>query len=631
MDLFLIGLIYLAFFLVGEKVCGICKLQFKESAEAAVFCTALGLVVVALTTMILAFLGWMYPVTPWVLLALIYLSRARAVAHLARSFFGRLRNWPRMRIFTSLGWFGAFNLMILGTLIVLAFSLALVPATKTDALVYHLAVPKAFLENHGIVNLPNNIYSFFPLLFDMIYLFCLALGNDTLAQLAGLGMTFLLLGALTLYYRQNFSSRYAPLVPVLYFSTPTFFLISFSAYVDLQVAAFSFLAFYAWHLWRTRESRGWFWLMAIFAGSAAATKLTAYIIVPLVILGIVLQGVKKGRPADILKNILLLAVIVAAFLFPWWARNYYFTGNPFAPLFMQFFETGDGINWDISRSLAQLSYYSAFGMGRDFTDVLLLPFHLTFFSEYNSLKFDGKIGILFLLLLPALFWLKKRSLPLLVCFLTLLLFWFVHFQYIRLLGSAFAFLTLLTVAGLEAMTRPGEGAESPPPTTRWRSLIPVGVALGIVFNLGLVGIEWNRLKPLPYLLGQESRDQYLTRHLPSYPLYQKVNRSLGPDEKVLFVYMRNFGYLCDRNFISDTFFEAHTLQTVLEKEASVEGIGSRLKSMGVTHLLFDFKYVFGELSAFTGDQRAALKNFLNAKAQLVEGKNGYYLYRFVVN
>ena len=47
--------------------------------------------------------------------------------------------------------------------------------------------------------------------------------------------------------------------------------------------------------------------------------------------------------------------------------------------------------------------------------------------------------------------------------------------------------------------------------------------------------------------------------------------------------------------------------------------------------MFDFNFVFGQNSAFTVEQREALKQFLNAKAQLVEGKNGYYLYGFMVD
>jgi hypothetical protein len=162
-------------------------------------------------------------------------------------------------------------------------------------------------------------------------------------------------------------------------------------------------------------------------------------------------------------------------------------------------------------------------------------------------------------------------------------------------------------------------------------LVPIALALVVLVNLALIAMEWKRHQPLSYLAGQESREQYLSRQIPGYSLYQKVNQELGPEDKVLMVYMRNFGYLLDRPFVSDTFFEAFTLQTILQDSPDANKISSRLQSRGLTHLLFDFNYVFGESSALSENQRRILKDFLNSKAELLESKNGYALYRFMLN
>jgi hypothetical protein len=638
MDLFLIGVIYLAFFLLGQRLCRLCGLKFSETAESVVFCSALGQITVALITLFFAFLHIITPATAWGMLIVILLIHIKELRTLGKNTLLRIRTQPGIRISSHSGWFGIFNLVILALLILLAISMALAPPFKTDALVYHLAAPKAFLQNQGIVNLPNNIYSFFPQLYEMLFLFCLALGSDSLAQLMGLGTTFLFLAAMTLFFRQMVSRRYAGFVPVLFFSTPTFFLVSHSAYVDLQTGAFSFLAFYTWHLWMIRDERPWFYLMVIFTACAAATKLTAYIIAPLAFFGVVLKAREKNDSSHLIRDLLTLTAVVAIFLFPWFGRNYYYTGNPFAPLFMQFFPASEGINWDISRSLAQLQYYSAFGMGRDLLDFLLLPINLTFYSKSNSLSFDGSIGYLYFALLPGLFWLRKKWLPVAILFAVLLIFWFIHFQYIRLLTSALALFTLLSVAGVEKMTRlpQGEilGSSAAPVSTpwfHWRTLIPIGLAMVTLVNLAMVAKEWKSHQPLSYLLGQESREQYLSRQIPGYSLYQKVNQELGPEDKVLLVYMRNFGYLLDKPFVSDSFFEAFTLQSILQDSPDEDTIRSRLQSRGLTHLLFAFNYVFGELSALNENQRLILKNFLNTNAEIIENKNGYALYRFMLD
>ena len=89
-------------------------------------------------------------------------------------------------------------------------------------------------------------------------------------------------------------------------------------------------------------------------------------------------------------------------------KELFFTGNPVAPFFMNSFGGENSINWDVVRSQMQFQYYSSLGMGRSFLDFLMLPINLTFFSEAHSLKFDGRIGILYLLLIPALLGLESQ-------------------------------------------------------------------------------------------------------------------------------------------------------------------------------------------------------------------------------
>lgn len=109
MALLLFFLTFLAFFLLGDKVCKTWGLRFSEPGEALVFCTALGLVAVSYLTAVLAFTGWITPLSAWILLALIYVSRARksieVLRHLGRwlrpsSFLGRVRRLGRFDQFS---------------------------------------------------------------------------------------------------------------------------------------------------------------------------------------------------------------------------------------------------------------------------------------------------------------------------------------------------------------------------------------------------------------------------------------------------------------------------------------------------------------------------------------------------
>ncbi|MBT3924130.1 MAG: hypothetical protein HOF21_16305 [Nitrospina sp.] len=625
MDALLFLLIFIGFLSVGRVFTrNVWDLNFSSSVEAFVFSSALGSIIASLLITGLVFTGQVSPLTCWALLAILLLS---GIGLWRRLWLDGIKTVFTSPVFFPSSLFKTTAQIILAILFLLALSLALAPAFSTDALVYHLEVPRAFLKAGGLVNLPNNIYSYFPQQIEMVYLFALALGSDSLAQLTGLGIAFLLLCALWQYYRQIGSTGYAWLVPLIFILTPTFFGVASSAYVDLQAATYVFLAFYSWENGCTRKQSGWFFLMALFTGAAVATKLTMIIILPLALLGLAIHGRSHKNTSQVAGQCVVLVLGSLILLLPWLARNYYFTGNPVAPFFLTFFGGENLMNWDITRSQQQFQYYSSFGMGHGVLEFLLLPINLTFFSEPHSLKFDGQIGILYFLLLPALFSLNRKSLPMVVVFLVLLVFWFIQTQYIRLLAPAFAFLSVLLVKGLEQGVEKHEAAVG----KKEKYFFILLLAFGLMFNTSIIFKEWLHIQPLPYLLNKESRDQFLTRQISAYPLYRDANSMLGQKDKVLLVYMRNLGYLMDRPFYSDTLFEAHTLKKIIDEGVYAEDIIIRLKKLGITHILFNYKFIFGENSAFSLGEKGIIKNFLNQHAEQISRKNEFFLYRFVLD
>jgi hypothetical protein len=618
MDALLFLLIMLAFLSVGRTVTQkLWHLNFTSSAEAFVFSSALGSVITSVLVTGLAFIGQVSSSTCWVVLVILLTSGLSSLRE--------WKSWEFKTVFFPLSPLKTSIQIILGVLVLLSLSLALAPAFAIDTLVYHLAVPKAFLEAGGIINLPNNIFSFYSQHMEMLYLFALALGTDHLAQLTGLEIVFLLLVALHQYYRQKGSATYALLVPAMFLSTPAFFTVAYSAYVDLQAAAYVFMAFYAWENWRSRKQTGWFYLMTVFAGTALATKLSAVIVLPMALLGVALQGETSTK--KVFGKCFIFALGTLLFILPWWGRNYFFTGNPLAPFFMTFFGGEDGMNWDITRSLQHFQYFSSYGMGHGILDFLLLPINLTFFGQPHSLKFDGQIGILYLLLLPALFGLRRQSMPMVVTFLILMVFWFTQTQQARFLSTPFAFLAILSIQGLEELF----SSQKSTVRKKEKNFLLAILVLALIFNTFLIAKSWAKIQPLPYIFQKESREPFLMRQIPAYPVYLSANHIVERDEKILLVYMRNLGFLMDKPFLSDSIFEAHTLKKIIDEEVYAGDIINRLKSMGITHILFNNKFVFGEYSALSPGERGILKNFLARHAQRILVKNEFFLYRFVLD
>ena len=136
-----------------------------------------------------------------------------------------------------------------------------------------------------------------------------------------------------------------------------------------------------------------------------------------------------------------------------------------------------------------------------------------------------------------------------------------------------------------------------------------------------------KISPLRVAVGLESRDDFLSRTLPPYPMYRFVNQNLPPDARVFLLYMKNYTFLCDRDCYSDSMFEAHTLQKILREEASPDGVRNRLKAMGFTHLLYDELYLLGEPSPLSAEEKKLFLAFQNSHLQAVRQQGPYRLYR----
>ena len=621
MDFALFLLIFLAFYTSGQLLTKrLLGLKFSDSVEAFLFSTAVGSIFFSALVTVLVFAGWINSAVCWSILGASLLIGWKNLLHL--KFVLNIFQGATTQRHAALKNLAQSFLVLLAFL---SIGLAMAPAFATDALVYHLAVPKAFLQAGGLVNLPDNIYSFFPQQIEMLYLFALALGSDSLAQLTGLGIVFLLLLALWHYSSKKVGDSYAWLTPLIFFSTPTFFSLASSAYVELQAATYIFLGFYCWENGCKRKQASWFILMTLFAGAAVTTKLTSIIILPLALIGLTIHGRSHKNVNQTAIQCLTLALGALLIISPWLVRNYFFTGNPLAPFFINIFGGESGMNWDITRSQMQLKYYSSFGMGHGILNFLSLPINLTFFSELNSLKFDGKIGILYLLLLPALLGLDRKNLPAIIVFSVLLVFWFLQMQSIRLLAPALAFLSFLMISGLEQVFIKYKSGKIE------KFFLTAILALGILLNTSAIIKEWFHVNPLSFLLKKETREQFLTRQIKAYPSYDDANKFLTEKDKVLLVYMKNLGYLMNRPFLSDTFFESHTLSEIIDKGVYAADIINRLKARGITHILFDFNYVFGKDSKLTIGERAILKNFLIKHGEQLSSKNGFLLYRFMLD
>ena len=140
--------------------------------------------------------------------------------------------------------------LLVGILVFLLVFLAAVPPVSRDALTHHLAVPKLYIAQGRMLELPEIIPSYFPMNLDLLYLIPLLWGNDIIPKY--IHMLFGLFTALLLYryLRDRLNQIYGLLGVLLFLSLPIIIQLSITVYVDLGLIFFSTAALIYLLEWR---------------------------------------------------------------------------------------------------------------------------------------------------------------------------------------------------------------------------------------------------------------------------------------------------------------------------------------------------------------------------------------------
>ncbi|MCH7823357.1 MAG: glycosyltransferase family 39 protein [Acidobacteria bacterium] len=482
---------------------------------------------------------------------------------------------------------------------------ALLPATGIDELTYHLEVPRRILENGGATVFPDNVRAYFPQFGEMLFLYGMAHGGELGAKLYHALFAILLALALYGFSRQYVSWGFALLASALFLSVPSVMVISSWAYVDLHFALFGFLALVA--LLRYFQERNLSWALAagIMAGGAWATKYTGLQLLLLLALMVLIEQLRgEGRRLPV-AAMATPAVAFCMFL-PYALRNWVETGWPLYPFNVGYLALNPEMNWDPERARLLLAWLSGFGSsaGQSLVDVLVAPVLVFLTAGFNDIAaYDGFVGPAFLLV-PVL-WMrgtKPRDARLVGLFcLLFLLYWTVTTRQVRFLIPVLPALCFLLAVGL----------------SNWRSkFLTALIIVLILVNLGVGVHQVLKLDPWAFWTGRESREEYLTRRVSGYPLYQAANRLLGPEDRVFLVNMRNFGYLLDCNWRADFVFQHFTLGEALESASSASDIEEYFRSRVATHLMIDEGLTLTP-QALDLRQRTMLETFVREHGSLV--------------
>jgi hypothetical protein len=201
-------------------------------------------------------------------------------------------------------------------------------------------------------------------------------------------------------------------------------------------------------------------------------------------------------------------------------------------------------------------------------------------------------------------------------------FWATSSQQLRFLVPVFPAVSLLAA---NALQKPD-----------WRAVF--GIRLRVVENTLLIGgilftiliqvIYTLMLNPMPYVLGMESKRQFLSRTVGNYQLHQYVLSDLSPDAQVQMLWDGR-GYYCGERCLAGggQLYWAWLINQGL----GIDGIMRQLRADGTTHLLYsepdaEFFITKDRSGLHRKAQAILLRRFVPACASVIAQVGEYKLY-----
>ena len=547
------------------------RLSYRFNGERLLFAAGLGFAVIAYSVFALGLCHLLYAWAAYALLGLLTVFSYREMRPTAATICYYLKRRYQPTLSDVI--FGALLLFLL----LYHFLGTLVPPIFFDSLVYHLAMPKLYVLQHGIEYCPYNFYSNFPFTIEMLYTFGLLLQGAILVNGLNYALHLLMLAGLYAFARTYFKHRVALLSLLIFYTVPWVGITSFLLYIDIGLGCYFWLATYALINWVTRQETCWIVLCGVLTGVMLGIKYLAAYGALILGLSVIILATRQFLAANLPRTVAnawrasrpvcyfaMPALLIGA---PWYLKSLLWTGNPIYPFIF------GGREWDWARLQ---KYMQEYHYDITFEGFLRLPWDLVF-------HYDIPLGPIFLAFLPVLLFVRRVP-PLIKYLLSasllFLIFWTKGSAQSRFLIPILPFLSVAAgYAIVEGLAGSGN----------WLKKIAYPVLVGLLLaNIGweLIYVQ-STFRPFAVMFGLESKQDYLSRELPTlYPITQSANETLPSDAKILYL-GESRGYYADRVFIANTAHDPSVIVTLAHQAKDAADLAARLRALGVTHIIFN--------------------------------------------
>ncbi len=478
--------------------------------------------------------------------------------------------------------------------------LNLTPPISRDAIIHHLAIPKLWLIHGGFYEIPWADFSYYPMNIDLLYLIPLYFNNDIVPKFIHFAFGFGTGLLIYCYLKNRLSKNWGLLGFLIFLSTPAVARLSTTAYIDLGMVFFATASVLAFVRWRDDNYIGakWLVLSAVCMGLAAGSKynaLIAWLFLNLMMVFYYSRDTKKELPA--LRYGVAFFAIALLVVSPWFIKNYIQTGNPIYPLFDRFFrflhhagEKGVSIA-QIAESgwTSNIFQRREIVFGESFLETLFIPIRMFFQGKDGSTQyFDGVLNPILITMLPFAF--LNRELNRDKVFFLLFSVFFLFMAYfltvirIRYILPVVPFLAILSVIGIKNIA---EWTGKKSSQVRRAGLIGIFAVIVILISFNVLYLRncFNALQPVRYILNQETKDEFLSRNVGSYPAMQYINENLPDDVRVFLMFLGRRGYYLNKSYYHERSFGINTINNMVKASADKQDFRAYLQSLDCTHIL----------------------------------------------
>lgn len=554
--------------------------------------------------------------------------------------------------------------VLLLILIATIFMMGSVPPVSRDALTHHLAVPKLYVQEGGVHELPHISFSYYPQLIDYIYCIPMIFGNDIVPKY--IHFAFALLTALIIFFylRRRLNNFYGILGTLFFLSLPVIVKLSVTVYVDLGLIFFSTASLINLLRWHEKKLKfRYLFISALCCGLALSSKynglVTCFILTaftPLIYLSAKKIALCKKNPTRGNKvpnqkkflqikaagyGLCFLCICLAVFS-PWMIKNYIWTKNPVYPLYNNYFNPMPAVILSRPKSKPAMTHFLVrkHVFKESWLETASIPLRIFFQGEDDNPKyFDGRLNpLLFILPLFAFISPKKKSAEdsvqkRILLFFSILYILIVFFQQdmrIRWMGPAIPPLVILSAYGLKNIFQLFTPEKTLVQKNRSDIFRIIRLILFImIFSMASLNAVYiyqlfKKIAPQTYITHQVTRSEYIEKFRPEYTALQFANHHLKGDIKLLAFFLGNRRYYS----MHDIRFNHPFFKKLVQESKTANDIFQGLRRENFTNLIVDYTKLNSWINnSFNPIEKKRIQDFFKQNTTELFSKSNHGLYQ----